>query len=545
MWENLRAGRTFDVTLVVAADARQRERLRRYFNLSGGWNRTFSHSPVEVASLDELGRPWKGGNFDASLFGVQRIRRLLMQRGIPDGEGRGLLVLASGEGTRAYPLTASEGGNKSMILTPARLGRRSLRLVELVLAQYHQILDDVEPGRIHVAAGDHLLAWDRPPRAAGGQHLQIFASTASFWREAVGMGLLDGTRDRLWGDEQDLRRRLQAIDVPRQLPILRSLTQVGLLRVSRNEENLLYLVEKASVPTILREFADAGGEARVNWWDWSMSPEAARLLVGHYADLLGSGIDLSMDVLEPVTVRKEEWCRRRPKRDPGLWDRANALFENATMAGPRPLGRIGVANPGERSLFADLGTLKGMHQAYAAVLEAGKKGDCCRRLLGAHLEDGVLYVGQRPPPRVDVEAGAIIVDGAGIRSGSVGAGALVVGAKVRELRTRGRCIVYGVRAPTRTLQVTDGGVAADVVHHLRRQTVRGSLYGPVKEEEEPGAWLQPRYGNPMSFSDLQDELRTLAEVPGQEGVPPSAGLAKEPQGSSPWKTSQGKDRATL
>jgi hypothetical protein len=135
---------------------------------------------VLFASLDELGRPWRGGNFEASLFAVQRIRRLLAKRDVPVGEGKSLAVLVAGGGTRAYPLTVSEGGDKSMIKTPARVGRRVLRIVELVVAQYHQIPDEVELGRIHVAAGDHILAWARPPRSAGKRHVQILANRMSF-----------------------------------------------------------------------------------------------------------------------------------------------------------------------------------------------------------------------------------------------------------------------------------------------------------------------------------------------------------------------------
>jgi hypothetical protein len=110
MWENLRAGRTFDVILVVAASARQRGHLRRHFEQEGGWNTIFDGAPVAFASLDELGRPWRGGNFDASLFAVQRMRRLLSQRGVPAEEGKSLAVLAAGHGTRAYPLPWRRGG---------------------------------------------------------------------------------------------------------------------------------------------------------------------------------------------------------------------------------------------------------------------------------------------------------------------------------------------------------------------------------------------------------------------------------------------------
>ncbi|MGW8267159.1 MAG: hypothetical protein ACWGSQ_12395, partial [Longimicrobiales bacterium] len=147
MWENLTVGRTFDVILVVAANRRHRERLRRLFGGRDGWGAAPDADAVCFASLDELGRPWQGGNFDASLFAVQRVQGLLRKQKIPLDQGRSLAVLVAGEGTRAYPLTAAEGGNKSMIRTPACPGHRPLRLVELVIAQYHQILDDVEPGR--------------------------------------------------------------------------------------------------------------------------------------------------------------------------------------------------------------------------------------------------------------------------------------------------------------------------------------------------------------------------------------------------------------
>lgn len=519
MWENLGVGRTFDVILVVAANRRQRERLRRLFQARDGRDSPLGADAVFLASLDELGRPWRGGNFGASLFAVQRIQRLLRKRGIPLGQGRSLAVLAAGQGTRAYPLTAAEGGNKSMIRTPACLGHRPLRMVELVIAQYHQILDEVEPGRIHVAAGDHLLTWERPPRSAGRQHVQIFASKTSFAEEAEAAGLVDSRKEPTWEDEEDLRRRLAAIDVPSRLPVLQSLTQMGLLRASAEEETLLELSEKASVDSILRTFVDSNGEARVNWWDWSLSPEAADLLLTRYGDLIGHGIDLSVDVLEPVTMGRAEWGLRRPERNLELWDRANELFQNASMSGTRPLGHVGVADPGEGSVFADLGTLQGMHDAYASILDRTAEGEAYRSLLCAQPEDGVLYVGERPSSAVEVEPGSIVMDGRGIRSGRIGAGSIVVDAKVREIRTTGPCIVYGVRAPGGAVHMTDGDVAAGVVYKKMRHTVRASLFTPSNTETDSTAWSSPQYGNPMSFSDLQDTLMQAASSfsPGMGG----------------------------
>ena len=535
MWENLRAGNSFDVILVVATTGLQRERLRRCFERKAGQDPGFGPPSVEFASLDELGRPWSGGNFNASIFAVQRIRRLLVQRGVSGSLGRCLAVLVAGDGTRAYPLTAAEGGNKSMIQTPAQMGRRSLRLVELVVAQYHQILDDIEPGRVHIAAGDHILTWERTPRSAGGQHMQIFASRTSFTAEAQGAGLLDADRRPRWNDEADLDRRLSALDVPHQLPVLHGLTQLGLLKASPRAEDLLHLVEKADVSSILREFTDSGGEARVNWWDWSLSPQAARLLVNHYSDLLGTGIDLSMDVLEPVTMERRDWCRRRPGRDPELWDRANALFENPAAPETRPLGPIGVADPGEGSLFADLGTLRNMHKTFVSALQMTREGASYRSLLGARLEDGALFVGDRPGPDVSVEPGSIVVDGSGIRSGSIGAGSIVVGTSAGELRTNGRCIVYGVRAPGKGVRVADGEVATDVVHRGQRQTVRGSLFGLPKDKLDPTAWNEPQHGNTMSFSDLHAELTTLQSAPSPHSDRRESPPPRNFPGPSPWK----------
>jgi hypothetical protein len=524
MWDNLSSGVTFDVILVLTADLQQLDLLRGHFHRENGWNRAFQHRPVHFASLDELGRPWRGGNFDASLVGIQRVRRLLRQEGIPDESGKSLVVLASGQGKRAYPLTAAEGGNKCMIRTPAQLNRRSLRLIELVIAQYHQILDDVEPGRIHIAAGDHLLAWDRPPCAAGRQHLQISASTVSFRDEAERAGLLDGVGSPRWSDSEELDRRLAGLRFQTDLPVLHSLTQLGLLRASREEENLLYLVEKAGVAHILRSFAGSAGEARINWWDWCATPDAAHLLLNHYGDLIGTGIDFSTDFLEPLTLSREDWLRRRPDRKPQLWDRANALFENPTLPGWRPLGRVGVGDPGRGSVFEDLGTLPGLHAAFSRVLSNTEDGERRRNLLGARLEDGVLFVGERPGPRVEVEPGSIVIDGAGIRSGHVGAGSLVVDARVGEIRTSGRCIVYGVRAPRRTFQVTDGGVAADVVRGSRRRTVRGSLFGPSRPEGRSRPEAIPCHpvagGAPTSPSDSR--------------ASPEAGIARGPVRTGRW-----------
>jgi hypothetical protein len=347
MWENLRAGRTFDVILVVAASAHQRDRLRRHFQQEGGWNTVFDGAPVAFASLDEMGRPWRGGNFDASLFAVQRIRRLLSQRGVAEGEGKSLAVLAAGHGTRAYPLTVAEKGDKSMIRTPAQLGQRGLSMVELVVAQYHQILDDVEPGRIHVAAGDHILGWSRPPRSAGEQHVQIMTHRISFAAEAEAAGLLDGNGRPRWSGDGELRRRLAGMDVAGRLPVLHALSRMGVLKASTEGEHLLRLVEKPDVATTLADFAEAGGEARINWWDWSLSPEASSLLVREYADLMGKGIDLSMDVLEPVAMGREEWRRRGHPEEPV---RSLQHLLAADRGGPALQGPVRRPSPGRISL---------------------------------------------------------------------------------------------------------------------------------------------------------------------------------------------------
>lgn len=509
MWDNLGAGRSFDVIVVVVANAFQRDRLRRHLQRPGGWSTVVPEPTVHVASLDELGRPWRGGNFDASLFAIQRVRRLLTQRAVPEGEGRCLAVLAAGHGTRAYPLTAAEGGNKSMIRTPAQVGRHPLRVVELVLAQYHQILDEVEPGRIHVAAGDHLLTWTCPPGSRGGQHVQVFANSTSFMTEARAASLIDTDLEPRWHDPIDLRSRLSRIDVASRLPVLHSLTQMGLVKASEGDDSLLYLVEKAGVADILETFAESGAKARVNWWDWSLSPDAARLVSRTYADLIGTGIDFSMDVLEPVTMDRETWRRRRPSRNPDLWERANALFQNPTRPRTTPLGPIGVADPGEGSAFADLGTLKSMYDAFTAALEMTERGEHYRRLMGARLEEGALFVGEKPPPGVEVEPGSIVIGGSGIHSGRVGQGSIVVDPRVGELRTSGRSIAYGVWAPRTRVTVRDGEVAAGVLHRGRRLTVRASLLGLPKRDGDPAAWNLPQYGNAMSFSDLYAGVTSL------------------------------------
>jgi hypothetical protein len=304
-----------------------------------------------------------------------------------------------------------------------------------------------------------------------------------------------------------------------QFPVLRALAQMGVLKISTDEENLLCMVEKPDIVSTLTHFADQGAEARVNWWDWSLSSEAARLLVRRYGDLMGSGIDLSMDVLEPATMAREEWRRRRPHRNPRLWDRANTLFSNATMPGEAPLGPIGVADAGEGSIFADLGTLEGLYEAYATALKMTQEGDDCRTLFGATLDQGSIYVGERPHPQVDVQPGSIVIEGAGIQSGSIGAGGIVVDTTAGDLWTAGRCVVYAVRGNGDGMQVGDGEVAADVVHHGRRYTVRGSFLGLATEEADPRSWSRPHNGNPMSFSDLHAELTMQGTCRTDDAVP--------------------------
>ena len=528
MWDNLRAGRSFDAILVVTATTAQRDRLRRHFRGNAPWTAGSSPPLVQVAALDELGRPWRGGNFDASLFAVQGIRRLLRRRGIPEGDGRSLAVLAAGERTRAYPLTAAEGGSKSMIRTPAEMGGRSLRLVELVIAQYHQILDDVEPGRIHIAAGDHILGWTQPPRTSARHHVQIFANRTSFADEAKAAGLLDPEGRPRWNDDDELRGLLGALDPAAQLPALSALGQMGLLKVRLPEEDLLQLVEKPDVATALGSFTGSGGEAQVNWWDWSLSPEAARVLWAAYKELIGTGIDFSMDVLEAVTMNFEDWRRRRPGRNPELWNRANMVFENAKTPRARPLGSIGVADPGEGAIFADVGTLPTLHEAFAAALSRTDMGEKYRRLLGAHLEGGVLFVGDRPGSAVSVEPGSLVIEGSGIRSGSIGAGSIVVGTTTKELRAEGDCIVYGVQAAGGRVRARSGEVWADVMHRGHRHTVGADLFGPPAKEDPGCRWSLPHHGNPMSFSDLHAELTTVQP-------PATAGRSRTPQETGAWE----------
>ena len=204
---------------------------------------------------------------------------------------------------------------------------------------------------------------------------------------------------------------------------------------------------------------------------------------------------------------KEVWCKRHPYRNPALWDRANSLFENVYhLPIPKPLGPIGVADAGSDAVFADLGTLKGLYEAYATALKMTREGEYCRTLFGATLEDGALYVGERPHCQVEVQPGSIVIESAGIQSGRIGAGGIVVDTAVGDLRTTGRSVVYGVRGNGNGMKVGDGEVAADVVHHGRKCTVRGSLLGFATKKSNPKTWSRPYHGNPMSFSDLHAEL---------------------------------------
>jgi len=362
----------------------------------------------------------------------------------------------------------------------------------------------MEPGRIHVAACDHALTWMRPPQAQGCQPMQIFASRVSFARELQLAGLADGNLVPQWNDRVELDRRLKGLDTKKLLPILTSLTQFGLVQVDGEAEgNLARMMEKADLSTIIEEFIGCGAEARVNWWDWSVSADAARMLVREYGDLIGSRMDFSMDVLEPATLSLRDWLERRPTRPPALWERAHSLFSEAGNSSATPLGRIGVADPGEGSIFADMGTLETLYEAYRRCLQEDDEGAAFRALFDVRLQAGSLIVGGRPARGVIIEPGAIVIDGKGIRSGRIGSGSIVISAELSKLVTSGRNIVYGVRAPSRSLAMEDGEVVAGVKRIGRMELVHGRIFELPAGGTDPTAWGQPRYGNAMSFADLR------------------------------------------
>jgi hypothetical protein len=533
----LRVGRTFDLILVVAGSRGQGERVGRHFSRLQEETAVFRALPIEVVSLDELGRPWRGGNFDASVFAIQRVRRMLTQQGVDEEKARSLIVLAAGSGTRAYPITAVEGGNKALIYTPSQEDGVPLRMVDFVIAQYHQILDEMEPGRIHLAACDHALGWVRKPQAPGRQPVQIFASRVSFARELRLTGLVDGNLAPQWESRAELQGRLQDLNMGRLLPVLTSLTQLGLVNVDRGpEKNLLRMVEKADPATIIEEFIGCGAAAWVNWWDWSVSSGAARVLVNEYADLLGSGIDLSMDVLEPATMSQDDWLRRRPDRSPELWDRAHGLFADAVTPRAAPLGRIGVADSGDGSLFADMGTLEALYDTYSRGLQEDEEGEALRALFNARLDGGSLIVGAPPGGRVIVEPGAIVINGKGIRSGRIGSGSIVVSTEVAKLVTSGRNIVYGVKAPSRSLAVEEGEVIVGVRRRGRTELVQGRVFELSTGGPDRAGWHRPRYGNAMSFADLHADIMAVKQHPEQaihrgdwNGRPTEADQTKSPR----------------
>lgn len=113
----------------------------------------------------------------------------------------------------------------------------------------------------------------------------------------------------------------------------------------------------------------------------------------------------------------EEWRRHRSQRNPRLCDRANTLFSNASMPGEALLEPIGAADAGAGAIFADLDTPERLYEAYATALKMTQEGDDCRSLFGATLDQGFLYVGERPHPPVDVQPGAIVIESADIQSG--------------------------------------------------------------------------------------------------------------------------------
>lgn len=508
MWAVLREGRSFDLIVVVTGNRFQRAHVHRHFQHLREATTVFRSLPIHVVSLDELGRPWRGRNFDASVFAIQRVRRLLTQLGLDEEEARVLIVLAAGSGTRAYPLTAAERGNKGLIYTPLEADGLPLRMVDLVITQYHQILEEIEPGRIHVAACDHVLSWVKNPQAPGRQPMQIFASRVSFADDLQSAGLADENLVPQWNDRTELKRRWKDLKGARLLPVLDTLTHLGLVKVDGEAEGTLHqMLEKADPVTIIEECIGCGAEARVNWWDWSVSAEAARMLVIGYGDLIGSGIDLSIDVLEPTTLGRDDWLKRRPGHSAGLWERAHALFANAMAPRPTPLGHIGVADPGEGSLFADVGTLGTLYETFSKGLRRDGEGDAYRALFNAQLEDGALLVGGRPGRGVEVEPGAIVIDGDGVRSGRIGSGSIVVSTKAGELITSGRNIVYGVVAPHRRLAVGDGEVAAGVWRDGRSELVNGRLFDGTAGGPDSAAWDRPRYGNRVSFADLHAQGR--------------------------------------
>jgi hypothetical protein len=132
-------------------------------------------------------------------------------------------------------------------------------------------------------------------------------------------------------------------------------------------------------------------------------------------------------------------------------------------------------------------------------LQRTEEGRRYRALFGARLRDGSLFAGERPHHRVEVEPGCIVIQSGGVRSGRIGAGSIVVETMAGALRTRGRCIVYGVRAPGRLPPSAIPGQS------VLEGTLRDSLGSPLRaarpECQTTGHLGKPTFERPGSIRE--------------------------------------------
>ncbi len=135
------------------------------------WKRHL-HSGSEVHIIHE---EWKGGagNWLGTLYAfaeVQKKRDLL--RALREGTSV-IIYHTAGKGTRMYPLTASEGGNKSAV----RLTDKCT-LLEAVIRQT-MALESSQKGRLSVFLGDQIFLPSKPI-ATPSHHAEIFTKKIDF-----------------------------------------------------------------------------------------------------------------------------------------------------------------------------------------------------------------------------------------------------------------------------------------------------------------------------------------------------------------------------
>ncbi|MCB1213172.1 MAG: hypothetical protein KDK40_02630 [Chlamydiia bacterium] len=428
---------------------------------------------------DERGAGNALGTFNAFLEAADLFRLRegvdLVQK-IREG-ARCAIYHTAGRGTRLYPLTASEGGDKSRILMPYLAGHasgRSMTLLESVIYQTRSLCKNACVG---VFWGDQLFIPPTPMLDNSPVHICLCEQpipSSETWRNE---GL--SNYGILTPGEGGKLKMLDKLSIER----FESLRNSGVLRGSLglNLGSFIFSID------LLMSFLD-------------LFHAELTSLIGH----LNSDPDLWM----PLTLERELYCSLKPKSDLNHYCRMQKWKESwEQMRGEAfRIAPIAIEN---RSMWWDFGTVKLFHENALRSLKETQEANLLRKLF--HLN--ARRVNNAPGKSVEVDQESLIV-GSRVQSGRIKRSiligvdaesidvedAVVIETKCRRLVVP-RGLVYRVFDENAVVLERDG-VRAGCTIRGERSTAMSAL-----DADSKAIWNEKLPGSDHSFAELERAVR--------------------------------------